>query len=211
MVTRSVARSITHSLSRHACTLPLAVFPADVDASTGMCADGRVRITSSPSKGWGAFAVQPLLPDTEVGHYAGEVLSLGDVFERYFGGGGSESPQAVEEAEQHLAWVAERQARGVGVTGAYIFNAGRCPHTFRDVLLDGEDPAHANWTRFINHSARRPNLSVTSEVVPNTNKTRTRGTPVVQFIVSSPIAPGEELLFDYGDGFDLDVLGFVED
>eukprot|EP00966_Prymnesium_polylepis_P325740 7381694-Prymnesium_polylepis.1 len=141
-------------------------------------------------------------PPHEVGRYAGEVLTLGDMLERYFGGGSAESPEGYLSANRQAAWAAERQARGVGVTAQYLFNAGRCNQLRKDLLVDAEDPAHANWTRFINHSARQPNLTVESEVV--------EGTPIVRFIVSRPIAPGDELLFDYGDGFELDVLDFED-
>jgi hypothetical protein len=36
------------------------------------------------------------------------------------------------------------------------------------------------------------------------------GVPLVKFIVKQPIAPGSELLFDYGDGFGVDVLDFED-
>ena len=52
--------------------------------------------------------------------------------------------------------------------------------------------------------ASKPDCSIGG----GTRRHRGRGTPIIRFIVSRPIAPGDELLFDYGDGFELDVLGF---
>ena len=96
----------------------------------------------------------------------------------------------------------------MGISGQYIFNAGKCPDTRRDVVVDAEDPAFANWTRFINHSSQHANLAVSIEVL--SNPSAIRGTPIIRFITSRPVAAGEELLFDYADGFELDVLDFEE-
>lgn len=189
----------------------------DVDAATGLCAAGLVRIARCPTdkKGFGAFAAQPIETGRELGVYAGEVISLAGLLERYGDAGGVDSPDEWESANRQAMWVAERMSRGVGVSGMYVFSAGEDPSTGRDVLIDGEDPVHANWTRFINHSGRRSNLSVTREVVPAENDDdgggsgRKMGKPFVRFIAQQPIADGEELLFDYADGFDLqDVLDF---
>jgi hypothetical protein len=189
--------------------LPPELLPPDVDPHTGLCADGFVRIgaCSTLRKGLGAYAAAPMASDFEVGRYAGEILSLGDLLERYWGGG-AESPEGYEIANKQALWIADRQSRGVSVTGQYIFNAGKCPDTRRDVVLDAEDPAHANWTRFLNHSSRQPNLVVAVEV--RSNPTASRGTPIIRFITSQPIAAGDELLFDYADGFELDVLDFED-
>ena len=72
------------------------------------------------------------------------------------------------------------------------------------MLIDGEDPALANWSRYINHSSR-PNLDV-ERAIEEGDPPR----PLVTFVVSRPVVAGEELTFDYGDGFELDVLGFEE-
>ena len=187
--------------------LPRGRLPADVDPESGLCADGFVRIAESARKGLGAFAVLPMSPALEVGRYAGEVMTLGEMFERYYGTG-EESPDFVEAVTKQAAWIAERQARGVGVTGTYLFNAGKCPKTFRTLVLDAEDPVHANWTRFINHSARQPNLTVWAGVVAGSEGGPS--IPAIRFTALRPIAPGDELLFDYGDGSDLDVMSFVD-
>mmetsp|Transcript_15546 Transcript_15546/g.40181 ORF Transcript_15546/g.40181 Transcript_15546/m.40181 type:complete len:169 (+) Transcript_15546:149-655(+) len=141
--------------------LPSALLSPDVDSITGLCADGMVRIgwCSSQRKGLGAFAARHLKARAELGLYTGEILTFGDLLARY-GAGGVDSPFEYESANKQAAWMAEREARGVGVTGQYVFNAGPCPTSRRDVLVDAEDPSVANWTRYINHSPN-PNLEVT--------------------------------------------------
>ena len=177
----------------------------DVDQTTGLCAGGLVRIgrCASLRKGLGAFAATDIATGDELGTYAGERISFGELLMRYGGAGGVDgAPGGYEHANRQAAWTAEREARGVGVTGSYLFNAGACPSTGRDVLIDGEDPQFANWTRYVNHSAR-PNLVIERQVLAG-------GTaPVVSFVAQRPIAPGEELTFDYADGYDLqEVLDF---
>jgi hypothetical protein len=118
-----------------------------------------------------------------------------------------------EAANEQARWAAERQARGVGMSGQYVFSVGDCPATRKRVLLDAEDPATANWTRFLNHSSAKPNLTVFVEVLPPVSASdgaTQLGTPVVRFVTSETVPKGSELLFDYADGFDLDVLGFEE-
>jgi hypothetical protein len=189
-------RAVSTTVSR----LSASSLPPDVDPVTGLCSGGLVRVApcESEAKGFGAFATSVLEPDQEIGRYAGELITLGELLARYGGGGEDE----YEQANAQAAWAAERQARGVTVTGQYVYNVGACPETRRIKLLDAEDPLHAHWTRFINHSERRPNLSAVSEFA--------NGVPLVKFIVKQPIAPGSELLFDYGDGFGVDVLDFED-
>ena len=183
---------------------------SDVD-SAGRCAGGRVRIAAcvAESKGLGAFAVMPLSPGMVLGYYAGEVLTLAEMILRY-GSGDVDSPFEYEAANQRAAWEAERSARGVSSSGTYLFNAGRCPLSGRTLLVDGEDPSLSNWTRYINHSTRRPSLSARSEVLAEEGRDGL-GTPRVTFVTLREIAEGEELTFDYGDGFDVDVLSFVDE
>ena len=95
--------------------------------------------------------------------------------------------------------------------------------------LDAEDPEHANWTRFINHEARAPNLAAIVDFecskpheapLPRgavawgvgllatlgvEAETRTSRRPRVRFVVERPIQPGEELSFNYGTAFHLSV------
>jgi hypothetical protein len=182
---------------------------SDVDRQTGITACGHVHIApcEAASKGLGAFAAHPIQPPFEIGRYKGEILTLSDLINRY-GAGGIDEEDEFETANRQAAWLAEREARGVGVTGNYLFNVGKCPHTKRTILVDAEDHAHANWTRFINHSAKRANLVAEREVATDPNGVR--GVPIVRFVVSSPVETGEELLFDYGDGFDVDLMGFED-
>ena len=184
-------------------------FTADVDPCTGLCADGSVRIAAcdNSNKGLGAFAVRSLHIHQEVGRYEGEVITLADLINRY-GGGGFDEVDEYEQANAQAAWINERASRGVGVTGHYLFNVGKCPTTRRTLLVDAEDYAQANWTRYLNHSAKRANLVAEREVVPSPDGKV--GEPIVRFIVQAPIEPGDELLFDYGDGFDIDLMGFEE-
>ena len=117
---------------------------------------------------------------------------------RYGDAGGCDgAPTEYEAANAQAAWAAERASRGVGVSGQYIFNAGSCPTTRRALLLDAEDPRHANWTRFLNHSVLRANLEVERpEADAGAAAAAAVGVPRVRFVVARPIAAGEELLFD---------------
>ena len=180
---------------------------SDVDRRTGITACGHVRIAPCElaSKGLGAFAAHCMEPPFELGQYKGEILTLADLINRY-GAGGVDEQDEFEAANRQAAWLAEREARGVGVTGNYLFNVGKCPHTRRTLLVDAEDHADANWTRYINHSTKRANLVAEREVVADPDGVR--GVPIVRFVVSAPIDAGAELLFDYGDGFDVDLMGF---
>lgn len=189
--TTHTAAAAAKSCSSSSAGLSATPLPADVDAATGLCAAGNVRIAkcSSESKGFGAFAVNPLEPGIEVGRYQGEALTFGELMARY--GGGGESHLEYEAANWQAAWVADRQKRGVGVTGTYVFNAGSCPTTNRIILVDAEDPQFSNWTRFINHSARQPNLEALYEVEAGT--AGERGTPVVRFVVLRAVAAGDEV------------------
>ena len=135
---------------------------SDVDPATGLCAGGLVRIAPSHGKGHGAFAAQRLEPPLEVGQYVGELLLYESDKEARYGVGNSGLVAANVLAWQH-EWSQERQGRGVSVTGGYVLTAGRCPSSGRQLFLDAEDPAHANWTRFVNHSARSPNLRLVRE------------------------------------------------
>lgn len=187
-----------------------AVRTSDV-SSSGLCADGRVLIReASRRKGLGAFALEALKKGLELDVYQGEVITLGEMVTRYGGDGDSDLAFAYEAANKQAAWVEERRARGVGVTGQYLFHAGKCPRSKRTLLIDGEDPMHANWTRYINHSTKRPNLATESEMKPGEADGQTC-IPRVRFIVLHDISPGTELTFDYGDGFEISSLVEFED
>ena len=128
----------------------------------GLCAGGLVRISPSNGKGHGAFATQRLDLPLEVGRYVGELLLYESDKEARYGIGNSGLIAANALAWQR-EWSQERQGRGVSVTGGYVLHAGACPSSGRQLFLDAEDPAHANFTRFVNHSARAPNLRVVRE------------------------------------------------
>ena len=118
-----------------------------------------MRIAPSHGKGHGAFATQRLDPPMEVGRYIGELLLYESDKEARYGIGNSGLIAANVLAWQR-EWSQERQERGVSVTGGYVLTVGRCSSSGRQLFLDAEDPAQANFTRFVNHSARSPNLRV---------------------------------------------------
>ena len=173
-----------------AANLP-ALLPPDVDPASGACARGFAKIAPSPGKGFGAFATLYMSPFYEIGRYEGEVLrGVSELHARYGVDGGDDFP----DPEWHYQWSRARQERGVGTTGAYVVKVGSCPLSGHVIFVDAEDPAIASWTRFLNHSAKQPNLSMSSTVQPD-------GTPIVRFVVEREIRPGDELLFDYGGAY----------
>ena len=119
--------------------------------------------------------------DCVVGEYCGELLTLTDYRARYGTTEGS-AWRPPDDNEWHAQWSAQRRSRGVGCTGQYVLKLTS------DVYLDAEDPLHANWTRFINHSDS-PNLVVE------------RGARSAHFIVQQNAAPGDELTFSYSRGY----------
>lgn len=134
-----------------------------------------IAIREVAGKGLGAFALQSFNEGATVGDYVGEILTRQEADFRYKGKGWREK-----------LWRTQRTARGVTVTGNYLFQVDD------DVIVDAEDPSEANWTRYINHSAD-PNLRVKSLPVAY------GGQPRVWFVALKNIKPGDELLFDYGD------------
>jgi len=182
-------------------------FTADVDIVTGVCSNGRVRIAPSPGKGLGAFAVQALSPvaasggeelvrgEHQIGEYRGEVYTLNGLQMRYGRGGAI----ATEDKVWHDEWSRERRARGVSITGGYVFIVADALDPWSEVLyVDAEDPKHATWTRYINHSAKQPNLMVRSSNGLSDARTTLR------LVVSRQIEAGDELLIDYGPGYDFE-------
>ena len=181
-------------------------FTRDVCAASGLCCDGRVRIGVSPGKGLGAFAVHALSPtvasngeglvrgENQIGEYRGEVYTLEGMQKRY-GKGGKIAAGCVE---WHKEWSDRRQARGVGITGRYVFTIADALDPWSEVLyVDAEDPAHAVWTRYINHS-ERPNLAMRSSNGLSDSRTTLR------LVVSRQIEAGEELLIDYGPRYEFE-------
>ena len=70
----------------------------------------------------------------------------------------------------------------------YCFNMGD------GLVVDGEDAARSNFMRYCNHSRRRANLIGAFSKAFGV-------TYAIRFQSTRPIAPGEELLFDYGKGY----------
>ena len=160
-----------------------AVLTRDVDPATHLCANGLVRVTESPGKGLGAFAARAILAHHELGQYQGEVLTLAEFHVRY----GVQGQIDAADWERHCTFSRERQSRGVGVTGQYVFAVA-------SLYVDAEDPEHSNWTRFLNHSDTAANLQASKRVTSD-------GVPEVRFITKRTLDAGEELLFDYGPGY----------
>jgi hypothetical protein len=186
----------------------VADFTSDVSVATGLCADGRVRIGQAAGKGLGAFAVVELSPDQpslateglvrgehQIGEYRGEVYTLDEMRARY----GTAGEHAAGDLEWREQWSAARRARGVSVSGRYVFMVSDALDPWSEVLyVDAEDPEHARWTRYINHSSERPNITVRSSNGLSDARTTLR------LIVSRHIAIGEELLMDYGPAYEFE-------
>ena len=162
-------------------TIERELLTTDVDED-GFAANGMIRIAPSPGKGMGAFAARFLFPYLEIGHYAGEQLSLRELRARY----GTHGIIAAEDVDFNRAWRAEQHAHGFSTTGSYVVKVAD------DCYVDAESPLHSTWTRFINHG-REPNLGLYTALVD--------GHPRVRLVVERNIAPGDELLFDYGSSF----------
>lgn len=64
-----------------------------------------------------------------------------------------------------------------------------------DLYIDGIDPAKSNVARWMNHAG--------PSAAPNVvwRKQRLGPRPAMHFYACAPIAPGDELLFDYGDEY----------
>ena len=227
---RSLLRRLS-ALGRYSPIPPFPLLPSDVCPDTGLCAGGLVKIACSPGKGHGAFAARHIEASHEIGRYCGELLYYErDKEARY---GFKRGLVRDDDVAWQDSWSRERQARGVSVSGAYVFGVGRCPESGRQVFLDAEDPAHANWTRFINHEAHEPNLTAVVEFVPQSTPQEPAEAdapepstavawgvgllaslgvqpaagniiqPLVRFVVARPIQPGEELHFNYGTGWSM--------
>lgn len=157
-----------------------------------LTAGGFVRIGPAAGKGMGAFASRYMSPYYEIGVYTGEILRGEDALHARYGKLRGEVPTALLPA--HEQWKRERAQHGVSTTGAYCLAAGTCPLTGNKIFVDAEDERVSSWTRYLNHSRKRANLSMGATVKKD-------GTPIVRFIVEKEIAPGDELLFDYGDPY----------
>ena len=125
---------------------------------------------ASPGKGFGAFAARNFDEDITIADYVGEQLTQAEVDVRY--------KKSKMDWKDKL-WRKSRQLKGITVSGDYIFRVED------DLCVDAEDPAHANWCRFINHSSDA-NLRVKSLAYSG----YTRGSSV-WFVSTRPIKEGE--------------------
>ena len=146
----------------------------------GRCDEAGIVVKASPGKGFGAFAARNFDEDITIADYVGEQLTQAEVDVRY--------KKSKMDWKDKL-WRKSRQLKGITVSGDYIFRVED------DLYVDAEDPAHANWCRFINHSSDA-NLRVKSLAYSG----YTQG-PRVWFVSTRPIKAGEELCFDYGEEY----------
>jgi hypothetical protein len=153
---------------------------ADLDEN-GRCQAAGIIVKASPGKGFGAFAARAFEADATVADYVGEQLTQEEKDVRYL-----KSKMTWKDRLRRKA----RQAKGITVTGDYLFRVDG-----DDLYVDAEDPAFANWCRFINHSSDA-NLRVKSLAYSG----YTQG-PRVWFVATRDIKEGEELCFDYGDDY----------
>ena len=118
-----------------------------------------VRDCVPSAKGRGLFALRTFLAgDDDVIEYRGDLLSYKGLAERY--------------------------GRGtINLQGKYVFELRE-----NGLYIDAGDEQASGRARYLNHSSRRPNLSVETDLLHNR----------VWFRASRDIASGEELCFDYG-------------
>mmetsp|Transcript_12863 Transcript_12863/g.26255 ORF Transcript_12863/g.26255 Transcript_12863/m.26255 type:complete len:204 (+) Transcript_12863:114-725(+) len=141
-------------------------------------------IKESPGKGLGVFTLTCIPLNTVVGDYTGELLTLQQKDRLYLP---SLKPKRTQE---DLKWIESRLERGQTITGDYIFGVG-------DFYVDAEDTDVSNWCRFLNHDGDA-NLRVKSLEFGMDDK------PRIWFVANRDIQAGEELCFDYGEGYWMD-------
>lgn len=143
----------------------------------------RVEIRASPGKGLGAFTTRALKLGDRLGCYDGELLTEREWQARLNNKG------PLLPADER--WLASRRRRGVGITGNYILAFGD------NAFIDAEDPECGNWCRYMNHHDSNPNVGLFRERDADGVKRPT-------FIVIESCEPGDELLWNYGDGHFID-------
>ena len=141
-----------------------------------------VEVRSAGARGAGVFARVPIERARMVGWYRGSVLNAREVRER----DAARRKRPATMAEVLASPPVER-------ANEYVFRVDP------DCYLDASDEADANWTRFINHSARRPNLRV--EIDCGGDPMSRSPEPLVYFVAEDDIGAGAELLFDYGEEY----------
>ncbi|SCA58814.1 hypothetical protein AB751O23_AQ_00080 [Chlamydiales bacterium SCGC AB-751-O23] len=80
----------------------------------------------------------------------------------------------------------------------YLFTLAGCGvPRFRKWLINAQDKG--NISRFINHSQKNANLSLEIRLLPS--EELEKPFPYIFFIASEDIKPGEQLFYDYGNGY----------
>jgi len=136
-----------------------------------------LRVTAAPGKGLGIFAVQEIPQGAYLGLYAGELIDDNEFERRY----------------KDLHRQAPKSSMGEGPIGGYVFGLGN------GYSMDAEDLRFSNWTRYVNHSSRRPNIV-----------TRCDGRRI-EFWSFQRVAAGAELLMDYGPDYVAAMPGMIDE
>lgn len=143
-----------------------------------------------PGKGTGVITTIPIPQNTAVGDYTGEMLTQDEKDQRYLP---SLEPM---RTQVDLAWIQSRIDRAQTVTGDYVY-AVTVPDGKPPIYIDSEDEDVGGWTRFVNHSSDPEGCNL----VPKSVHESWDGMPRVWFVAKRDIEAGEELCFDYGDGY----------
>ena len=128
-------------------------------------------IRPSPGKGQGVFALREIPAGRLLGRYTGQLLTL-------------------READEALA--------AGDTSGDYFYLLKKENSLLEPMILDAEGDEQS-WCRFVNHSKRRANcdlLEVEEPIGPFTLPL-----DIVVMVSTRTIAPGSELLFDYGSDY----------
>jgi len=94
------------------------------------------------------------------------------------------------------AWIQSRIDREQTLTGTYVYGV-TVPDDDPPLYVDSEDEDVGGWTRFLNHSGDLGGCNL----VPKSVHESWDGKPRVWFVAKRDIEAGEELCFDYGDGY----------
>ncbi|GMH99101.1 hypothetical protein TrST_g8338 [Triparma strigata] len=125
-----------------------------------------IEVRESSGRGLGAFYVKDdvIKPGDLVGQYKGDLLTLNELSKKY------------------------PPVNGTISKNAYLYEI-RESSLYIDASDENSDSV--NWTRFINHDGKDPNLVVEQNALHK----------IVWFEAKREIRKGEELCFDYGDKY----------
>jgi SET domain-containing protein len=147
-----------------------------------------IRIDKSEGKGFGAFATIPIVQGEWIGDYEGEMLTTQEVKARYWNLG--------KPKKDDRRWKKSRKRRGQGMSGDYLFDLSD------DIYVDGEDTDASGWCRFMNHAEEtKQECNVKTESSRKYSNGENVILPRLWFTAKRDIEAGEELLYDYGDGY----------